>query len=156
MKKFLTVAFVLLVGVALVSCGEKGGMGGQVEGKNMKTEGWIGNDAFQVVATGVSKEGLTNRDMKIGTASEAAQAMAEKRIIEKFVGARLEGAAGAADYASTGVAVAKEFGGQVKGGSIISKTIGACDEGEARCSVEIVYRVEKKNLKKDVQGGATK
>ena len=74
--------------------------------------------------------------------------MAEKRIIEKFVGARLEGAAGAADYASTGVAVAKEFSGLVKGGTIVKETYDDDD------NCEIIYQVEKKGLKKEVEGGA--
>ena len=69
--------------------------------------------------------------------------------IEKFVGARLEGAAGAADYASTGIAVSKEFGGLVKGGTIVKTTY---DEDS---NAEIVYQIESKGLKKRVMGGAS-
>jgi hypothetical protein len=75
--------------------------------------------------------------------------MAEKRIIEKFVGARIEGAAGVADYQLTGIAVAKEFGGMVKGGTIVKETY---DE-EDNC--EIIYQVESRGLKRSVTGGAT-
>ena len=73
----------------------------------------------------------------------------KKRIIEKFVGARVEGAAGAADYASTGVAVRKEFGGMVRGGSIIRETY----DDDQNC--EVIYQVERRGLKKQVMGGAT-
>ena len=56
--------------------------------------------------------------------------MAEKRIIEKFVGARLEGAAGAADYASTGIAVAKEFSGD-KSARFVNGILGAYVRSQA-------------------------
>jgi len=123
-------------------------MGGQVKGDSYISEGWVTPDIFRVTATGAPKPGLKDRVMRRGTAKEAAIAMAEKRIVEKFKGARLEGAAGAADYASTGVAVAKEFEGLVKGGTIVKETY---DE-EDHC--EIVYQIEKKGLKKEVEGGA--
>ncbi len=147
MKKIFALALILVCGVAFTACG--GGMGGLIKGKKFKTEGWLDDNTFQVVARGVPKPGLTNKVQRQGTAKEAAQIMAEKRIIEKFVGARLEGAAGAADYASTGIAVAKEFGGVVRGGTIVDETY---DEDD---NCEILYQVEKKGLKRDVMGGAS-
>jgi hypothetical protein len=148
MKKAVTLVLVLMVAVAFTSC--TAGMGGQVKGDSYVTEGWASADIFRVTATGAPKPGLTNKIQRQGTAKEAAQIMAEKRIIEKFVGARLEGAAGAADYASTGVAVAKEFSGTVKGGTILKATYDKDD------NCEIIYQVEKKGLKASVEGGATK
>lgn len=148
MKKFVTSALILAVAITFTACGPKG-MGGQVKGDTFVTEGWVTDDIFRVTSVGVPKAGLTNKIQRQGTAKEAAQIMAEKRIIEKFVGARLEGAAGAADYASTGIAVAKEFSGVVKGGTIVRATY---DEDD---NCEIVYQVEKKGLKKDVMGGAS-
>ena len=110
-KKVTLVALVFAVSVAFTACGTQS-YGGQVRGETFKSEGWVSPDIFRVSATGVPKAGLTNKIQRRGTAKEAAQAMAEKRIVEKFVGVRMEGAAGAADYASTGVAVAKEFSGR--------------------------------------------
>jgi len=147
MKKFLLVALIAVVAISFTACGSSK-MGGQVKGDSYISEGWVTPDIFRVTATGAPKPGLKDRVMRRGTAKEAAIAMAEKRIVEKFKGARLEGAAGAADYASTGVAVAKEFEGLVKGGTIVKETY---DE-EDHC--EIVYQIEKKGLKKEVEGGA--
>ena len=142
MKKiFLSLLVVALAG-SFSSC--KSSMGGQVKGDSFVTEGWITDDIFRVTSTGVPKEGLTNEVQMKGTAQEAALIMAQKRIIEKFVGARLEGAAGAADYASTGVAVSKEFGGTVKGGTIVKTTY------DKDCNAEIIYQIESKGLKKRV------
>ena len=147
MKKFLLVALIAVVTISFTACGSSK-MGGQVKGDSFISEGWVTPDIFRVTATGTPKPGLKNKIQRRGTAKEAAQIMAEKRIIEKFVGARLEGAAGAADYASTGVAVAKEFSGLVKGGTIVKETYDDDD------NCEIIYQVEKKGLKKEVEGGA--
>jgi hypothetical protein len=149
MKRVLTFMLVLAVGIAFTSCGSQK-MGGQVKGETFITEGWVTPDIFRVTAVGAPKPGLTNKIQRQGTAKEAALIMAEKRIIEKFVGARLEGAAGAADYASTGIAVAKEFSGVVKGGTIVRSTYDKDD------NCEIVYQIEKKGLRGTVEGGATK
>ena len=151
MKKFFSFCLILTVAAVfgLTACSSSGKMGGEVKGESFVSEGWVSPDIFRVTATGVPKEGLTNKVQRKGTAKEAALIMAQKRIIEKFVGARLEGAAGAADYASTGIAVSKEFGGMVKGGTIVKSTYDDDD------NCEIVYQVEKKNLRKEVDGGAS-
>ena len=57
------------------------------------------------------------------------------------------GAAGAADYASTGIAVMKEFSGTVKGGSVIRETYDDDD------NCEVVYELISRGLKKKVIGG---
>lgn len=148
MKRILSVIAVLSIALAFTYCGS-GKIGGQVKGDSYVSEGWVTPDIFRVTATGVPKPGVTNDVQKRGTAKEAALIMAQKRIIEKFVNAKVEGAAGAADYASTGIAVSKEFKGLVKGGSIVKETYD--DDGNC----EIVYEVERKGLKKSVMGGAT-
>ena len=74
--------------------------------------------------------------------------MAQKTILEKFKGARIQGASGAADGELTGIAIAKEFGGMVKGGSVIQVTY---DKETQDC--EIVYEVKGRNLKKQVMFG---
>lgn len=148
MKKILMLVLVVAVAASFSACTKS--MGGEVTGDTFITEGWVTPDIFRVTATGVPKPGLTNKIQRRGTAKEAALIMAQKRIIEKFVGARLEGAAGAADYASTGIAVAKEFSGLVKGGTIVKATYDKDD------NCEIVYQIESKGLKARVEGGATK
>ena len=146
MKKLLVVAAVM-VGLAFIaSCGPRG-LGGQVKGESFITEGWVDDNTFRVTSTGAPKAGLTNKIQRRGTAKEAAIMMAQKTIIEKFKGARIEGAAGAVDYASTGVAVMKEFGGLVKGGSVKKETYDDDD------NCEVVYEVMARGLKKQVQGG---
>ncbi len=147
MKRIILALVLLTATTAFIACG---GQGGQVKGESFRTEGWVDKNTFRVTATGVPKEGLTNKIQRRGTAKEAALLMGQKRIIEKFVGARVEGAAGAADYASTGVAVAKEFRADVRGGTIVKETYDDDD------NCELVYQVEKKGLKKEVMGGATK
>jgi hypothetical protein len=147
MKKLLTLAVVMFFAAAfVVSCGPRQ-LGGQVKGESFKTEGWLNDDTFRVTSTGAPKAGLTNKIQRRGTAKEAAIMMAQKTVIEKFKGARLEGAAGAADYASTGIAVMKEFGGLVKGGSVIKETY---DEDD---NCEVIYEIIARGLKKKVEGG---
>jgi hypothetical protein len=147
MKRIFSLFLFLAVATAFTACGSS--MGGEVKGESFITEGWVSPDIFRVTATGVPKEGLTNKVQRRGTAKEAAEIMAQKRIIEKFVGSRLEGAAGASDYASTGIAVQKEFGGLVRGGTIVKSTYDDDD------NCELVYQVEKKNLRKEVEGGGS-
>jgi hypothetical protein len=147
MKKLVVSAVVLMIAAAfIVSCGPRG-LGGQVKGQTFVTEGWVNDDTFRVTSTGAPKPGLTNKIQRRGTAKEAAIIMAQKTMIEKFKGARLEGAAGAADYASTGIAVMKEFSGTVKGGSVIRETYDDDD------NCEVVYELISRGLKKKVIGG---
>ncbi|MGL4370040.1 MAG: hypothetical protein ACRCUT_10280 [Spirochaetota bacterium] len=145
MKK-VTVMMALFAFVAgFVACGS-GGIGGQVKGESFKTEGWMDNDTYRTTATGVSKEGLKNKVQRRGTAREAAVLVAQSHVIEKFKGAKVEGATGVSDYASTGFAASKEFAGIVKGGSVIKETY---DE-EDNC--EVVYEIKSKGLKKQLTG----
>jgi len=153
MKRFFCVGWLLALAVAFTACASGSGLkGGQVKEESFVTEGWIksdgGMDIFRVTATGVPKMGLQDKVQRRGSAKEAAQLMARMRIIEKFAGARRGGAAGAADNASTAVAVSKEFGALVKGGTIVRETY---DEDD---NCEIVYQVEKSNLRKEVEPGS--
>ncbi len=146
MRKIFSLLLLFSVAVVFSACGG-GSMGGQVKGESFTTEGWIDDNTFQVVEVGAPKKGLENKIQRRATAKQAAEIMAQARIIEKFKGARLEGAAGAADYELTGIAVSKEFDGIVKGGSIVKSTFDDDD------NCEIVYRVSAKNLKKQVEKG---
>lgn len=147
MKKLLIAGLVIISAASFISCG--GAKKSQIKGESFITEGWVDENTFRVTAMGVPKAGLTNIVQRKVTAKESALIMAQKRVIEKFVGARIEGASGSADAASTGIAVKKEFSGVVRGGTIVKVTY---DEQQ---NCEIVYQVEKKGLKREVQGGAT-
>ncbi|MCP4138303.1 MAG: hypothetical protein GY754_45495 [bacterium] len=124
------------------------GKPGQAATKEMKTEGWVDEDTFRVTALGVPKQGLTNIYQRKGTAKEAALIMAQKRILEKFQGVQMEWMAGAGSMGDDGssMSVYKEFGGMVKGGTIVKETY----DKEQNC--EIIYEVKARGLKKRVLG----
>ncbi|HNR87873.1 MAG TPA: hypothetical protein PKM65_05995 [Spirochaetota bacterium] len=146
MKKFVMLALLAVVAISFTACG--GGLGGQIKGEKFVTEGWVDDNTFRTTATGVPKKGLTNKTQRRLTAREAALLYAQKTVLEKFKGARIEGASGMADGASTGIAIAKEFGGLVRGGSVTKETYNDGDE------CEVVYEVAAPGLKKKVIGGA--
>jgi hypothetical protein len=144
MIRKVTVAMALVTfAVMLVSCGGDN-IGGQVKGESFKTEGWIDVNTYRTTSTSAPKEGLKNKVQRRGTARESAVIIAQSHIIEKFKGAKVEGAAGTSDYASTGFAASKEFSGIVKHGSVVKETY---DEED---NVEIVYEITGKNLKKQL------
>ena len=141
-KSFILITIVAVA--VLFSCGKTVNNSRIEGGKTYVTEGWIDGNTFQVKGVGVPKKGLTNKYMRQETAKEAALIGAQKRIIEKFKGAALIGASGMADAQSTGIAVAKEFSGFVKGGSIKKVTF----DKEQNC--EVVYWVRQRGLKNKV------
>lgn len=146
-KKVTVVMALVIFAATFISCGSSGGMGGQVKGETFVTEGWTNKgDTYRTTSTGVPKEGLKNKIQRRGTAREAAVLMAQSHIIEKFKGAKVEGAAGVSDYASTGFAASKEFAGVVKGGSVVKETY---DEDD---NCEIVYEITSKGLQKQLAG----
>ena len=69
--------------------------------------------------------------MKESTCRSAGEIKAQARFLQLLVTSTIEGAAGTLDGASTGEAITKEFGGQVKGGSIhrvfMHKSMEVCD-----------------------------
>ncbi|HNR89908.1 MAG TPA: hypothetical protein PKM65_16340 [Spirochaetota bacterium] len=146
MKNFITVAVIVACAFAFTACGQT--IGGQIKGDKFVTEGWVDDNTFRTTATGVPKKGLTNKTQRRLTAREAALLYAQKTVLEKFKGARIEGASGMADGASTGIAIAKEFGGLVRGGSVQKETYNDGDE------CEVVYEITAPGLKKRVIGGA--
>ncbi len=149
MKKLMTFALVLTVGFALTACGGSK-IGGTVKGETFKTEGWIGNDTFRIAAAGAAKRTLTNKIARRESAKRAAILNAQYQILEKFKGAKLEGATGMSDFEMTGMAVAQEVQGVVKGGSVYKVTYDAED------NCEIIYEVKAKGLKQKVSAAKWK
>jgi hypothetical protein len=150
MKKYLAFAivFALVAGLSLTSCG--GGIGGQVKGESFKTEGWVDDNTYRIAAAGVAKKTLTNKIQRRESSKRAAILNAQYQILEKFKGAKTEGAAGMSDFEMTGIAVAQEVKGVVKGGSVRKVTYDAED------NCEIIYEVKAKNLKKKVMAAEIK
>jgi hypothetical protein len=144
-KKVMLLAVIAIFATALVSCGG-GSVGGQVKGESFKTEGWVDADTYRTTATSAPKEGLKNKVQRRGTARESAVLVAQAHVIEKFKGAKVEGASGTSDYASTGFAASKEFAGVVKGGSVMKETY---DEDD---NCEVIYEIKSKGLQKQLTG----
>jgi hypothetical protein len=144
-KKVSLLAVVAIFATALVSCGG-GDLGKQVKGESFKTEGWIDADTYRTTATSAPKEGLRNKVQRRGTARESAVLVAQAHVIEKFKGAKVEGASGTSDYASTGFAASKEFAGVVKGGSVTKETYDDDD------NCEVIYEIKSKGLQKQLTG----
>jgi hypothetical protein len=142
-KKYLVLIAAVSIAAFVSSCG--GTTDKIVKGKTFKTEGWVNDDTFRVTALGapaVDAKGMVKRKTQ---AREAALIMAQKRVIEKMVGAEIKGASAVKDGESAGVVVTKEFSGMVKGGTIVEETF---DE-EDNC--EVVYELYSKGLKKKAQ-----
>lgn len=143
MKKLFVMALVLSLGLVFTSCGGKK-IGGQVEGDTFKTENWVDDNTYRLASAGVANSKLKNKVQRRESAKRAAILNAQYQILEKFKGSKIEGAAGMSDFENTGIAIAQEVQGEVKGGSVVSATY---DE-EDNC--EIIYEVKAKGLKKKV------
>lgn len=144
MKKLFLMTLVLAMGLVFTSCGG-GKIGGTVQGDTFKGEKWVDDNTFQLAASGVANSKLKNKVQRRESAKRAAILNAQYQVLEKFKGSKIEGAAGMSDFESTGIAIAQEIQGVVKGGSVKSFTY---DE-EDNC--EIIYEVKAKGLKKKVQ-----
>ena len=145
MKKLFLIGLTISMGLAFAftSCGG-GKIGGTVEGETFKNEKWVDDNTYQLAAAGVPNSKLTNKIQRQESAKRAAILNAQYQILEKFKGSSIEGAAGMSDFESTGIAIAQEVSGYVKGGSVVKATY---DE-EQNC--EIIYEVKAKGLKKKV------
>jgi len=149
MKKLLFVSLIFSIGLVITftSCGGKK-IGGTVKGETFKTEGWMDEDTYRISAAGVAKQTLKNKVARRESARRAAILNAQYQVLEKFKGSKIEGAAGMADFELTGIAIAQEIQGVVKGGSVTSVTYD--DEDNA----EIIYEVKAKGLKKKVSAAS--
>ncbi len=145
MKKLLSIAAVLSISVIIAMTGcSSGQLGGTVEGESYTTEGWIDDNTYRIAATGAPKSTLSNRIQRQESAKRAAILNAQYQILEKFKGSKLEGASGMNDFEISGMAVAQEVQGTIKGGSVTKVTY---DE-EQNC--EIIYEIKAKGLKNKV------
>ena len=143
MKKLFVMALVLSMGLVFTACGGSK-IGGNVQGETFKNESWVDDNTYRLAAAGVANSKLKNKVQRRESAKRAAILNAQYQVLEKFKGSKIEGAAGMSDFENTGIAIAQEISGVVKGGSVMSATY---DE-EDNC--EIIYEVKAKGLKKKV------
>jgi len=145
MKKLFLIGLAMSMGIVFTftSCGGNK-IGGTVDGKSYKTEGWIDDDTFRIAASGAANSKLTNQVARRESSKQAAKMNAQYQVLGKMKGATIEGAAGMSDFESTGIAVSEEVNGVLKGGSVIE----AKWDDDDNC--EIIYEVKSKGLKKKV------
>ena len=151
MKKLFLIGLTISMGIVftLTSCGGSK-LGGSVDGDTYKTEQWVDNDTYRIAAAGVPNSKLSNKVQRKESAKRAATLNAQYQVLEKFKGSTIEGAAGMSDFESTGIAIAQEVSGYVKGGSVVKATY----DDEDNC--EIIYEVKAKGLKKKVEAASWK
>jgi hypothetical protein len=146
MKKILLTMLILFIAVGIMTnCGPKKSMI-----KNGETyagmEGWIDDNTFQVKAMGFAPENITDVNQRKYMAQRAAQVNAEARIVEKIIGASVEGKTATENGQLLGEVIKKNFQGYIKGGTIVEKTF---DKETQAC--EITYRITGTKLKKKVE-----
>jgi len=107
-------------------------------------DGWCDEHTFRIHAAGVSWKKITDPDEKKKRARRGAILNAQYQILEKFKGAKIEGATGIMETDYAGIALAKEITGHIKAGKVIAEIY---DE-EQNC--EIVYEVHATDLKKKI------
>ncbi|MCP4136241.1 MAG: hypothetical protein GY754_35050 [bacterium] len=150
MKRSLVFCLIIIMGIAFsIACGGKK-IGGQVKGESFKTEGWVDKNTYRLASSAMATRTITNKVARRESAKRAAILNAQYQILEKFKGSTIEGAAGMSSFEMTGMAVAQEVKGTVKGGSVRKVTY---DE-EDNC--EIIYEVKGKNLKGKVSAAEWK
>ncbi|MDA3792960.1 MAG: hypothetical protein PF545_04815 [Elusimicrobia bacterium] len=146
MKRLIFLGLAGLMFLSFSGCGSK--MGGQIKGDKVKTEGWLDDDTYQVIAWGEASPDVVGEARWRNQAKEGAQMMAEKRIMEKFKGYSLEAQGYTEEGGNVMVTVTKDVAGVAKGGEIVQTTF----DKESRAA-EIVYRVHGRNLKRRVENG---
>jgi len=110
-----------------------------------QTEGWVNGDTLRVISTGTPKAGLKNETVKKGTAKEGAILFAQKKIIEKIVGQRIESCGGMRGDEIEPINLAKELAPVIKNGKVIAERY------DADFNCEIIYEISSKDLKKRIE-----
>jgi len=136
------VLFLVSIALVVTACGPKKSMikGGETYSG---MEGWIDDNTLQVKSLGFAPDNEQDPLKRKYMAKRAAQLNAEARIVEKLVGANIEGKTATEDGTLLSEVIKKDFAGMIKGGVIVQETY---DKDTQAC--EIVYRVSAKGLKK--------
>ena len=154
MKKLQIFTLILIMGIAasFSSCktGNPGGTLGDEGTETYRTEVWVDANTYRLAASAMATRTITNKIARRESAKRAAILNAQYQVLEKFTGSKIEGAAGMSNFEMTGMAVAQEVQGIIKGGSVVKVTY----DKEDNC--EVIYEVKGKKLKKRVGSGEWK
>ncbi|MCP4138295.1 MAG: hypothetical protein GY754_45455 [bacterium] len=113
-------------------------------GEVMVTDGWVDDDTFRWTAAGMPKRGLTDIAERKATAKRVAILNSQYTILEKFKGARIEGAGGMATFYEEDYTRGREIIQTVKKGKVVKETY----DKEQNC--EVVFEVKSPKLKKKI------
>ena len=149
MKKIVVVLVVCLTYFSCESLSQKNAPEKEYikGGVTYRTEGWVDTNTFRVVAIGFPKQNVTNKMKRQYYAKEAAILSAQKTILEKFKGARVQGKASSTGGEIDEVIIQKEFGGIINGGSVVEEKYDEQD------NCQVTYEVSSLDLKKRVVFG---
>ncbi|HOO71222.1 MAG TPA: hypothetical protein PK926_05625 [Spirochaetota bacterium] len=148
MKRIIIFSLVTIISLTVVSCSKKVGGGIIKNGESAMMEGWLDDNTFLIAGMGAAPVDETDPFVRKAMAKEAAIIDAQVKIIEKFIGAKVKGAAGVNNFRLTGFAAAKEIEGAIKGASIYKDQV-TWDKDTQDCVA--VVKVEARGLKKKVE-----
>ncbi|HNR87874.1 MAG TPA: hypothetical protein PKM65_06000 [Spirochaetota bacterium] len=146
--KALLLALIVCTLMISIGCGTTGAVkddGAAVPADAAVIEGWITPEKFRVRAEGSPAPGITDPEQKKKSARDAAVENAQKLVIKNFVSTRVHSASGKLDIINTGIIITRNFGGTVRGGTVVQSRY----DSAGRCTV--YYEVTDKDLKKRVQ-----
>ncbi len=154
MKKVIIFALVSIMSLAVFSCSKKVG-GGIIKNseRGAMMEGWLDDNTFLMAGMGAAPVEETDPFVRKAMAKEAAIIDAQVKIIEKFVGAKVKGAAGVKNFRLTGFAAAKEIEGAIRGATVYEDRV-EWDKETQDCVA--VIKVEARGLKKKVESSDIK
>jgi hypothetical protein len=112
-------------------------------------EGWLNENTLQVVVLGHAPDDVTTSTQRMYLAQRAAQLNAEARVVEKLVGANVEGKTTNENGVLLGEVIKKDFEGMIKSGTIVKTRF---DDKTQAC--EITYQISAKGLKKRAESGS--
>jgi hypothetical protein len=147
MKRIIIFILVSVMSLAVFSCSKKVGSGIIKNAERAVMEGWLDDDTFLMAGMGAAPVDENDPFVRKAMAKEAAIIDAQVKIIEKFVGAKVQGAAGVKNFRLTGFAAAKDIEGAIRGASIYEDRV-EWDRETQDCVA--VVKVEARGLKKKV------
>ncbi len=114
------------------------------------TEGWASPDIFRIKATGAPNNGLQDAAQRRSTALENAVKAARNKIFEKFITEKVINSPWMeiSVWDKARISISKEL--RDAAGSIIKSVYDDID------NCEIIYQIEKKNLRKEVESSVLK
>ncbi|MCP4137625.1 MAG: hypothetical protein GY754_42045 [bacterium] len=145
-KLMVVLVFTMAVIASMIGCNTTGGVTSSLEGNpELYTEGkWLSPHVYVISATGApgkpgeGKSRTTRRDLS----REVARLIAVHKALIKFKGERVKAISAMGNYELTGIAVAAETEGTIKGGSVEKVFYNENDE------CQVIFKIEGKDLRK--------